>query len=514
MAELPKGLGSTDDINGRIKSAEERWNLWRSLHQEAYDFSMPDRETFRFQTAGQNKNRHVFDSTATLGLSQFSSRIQGGMVPPWQQWMDFQAGTSIPEDERDSVDQSLKDATDVFFNHINQSNFSTEAAPSFKDLGIGTGAIMVEELPFGEDKVLQFSNIPLAECYPETPPGSVIESTWRKQEVEARHLKRIWPEADLTTKLTSLVEKQPNAKVTIWNGMLFNPEDKLYWQIVFYQAEKTVLFTQSFKKKRMIVFRWDVTPGEVFGRGPIIQMLADIRTVNKVVEFTLKNAALQISGVYTGVDDGIFNPHTVRIAPGSVIPVSSNGTQNPSLTALTPSGNIQLGDLVADRLRDGIRKALFSDPLGDFDDPVRSATEMQIRQQEILRTSGAQISRLKTEFVEPIVAAVSEILQARGLLPEFRVDGEEVAMKPASPLAKAEALEDFNNTQIWMTALSGMMPFEAIAASVKIEDLPKSMQVQLGVNPDLVRTKEERADAGETAAALLEQQGDAGGQPA
>lgn len=491
---LPKGLGGVEDLASRIKSAKARWELWRSLHQEAYDYSMPDRETFRFHSPGQRKNRHVFDSTATLGISQFSSRIQGGMVPPWTQWMDFTAGTSIPKDERDKIDQGLQTATDVFFNHINQSNFSTEISPALKDLAIGTGAIMVEELPFGEDKILQFTNVPLSELYPEQPPGSIVESAWRKQLIEVRHIKRLWPEAELTAALSRVVEKEPTKEITIWNGMLFNPEDKLYWQIVFFEDEKAVLFQQSFKKKRLIVFRWDVTPGEVFGRGPIIQSLPDIRTLNKMDEFILQNAALQIAGVYTALDDGIFNPHTVRIAPGSVIPVAQNGTQNPTLQPLTPSGNLQLGELLAEQRRNNVRKALFSEPLGDFDDPVRSATEMQIRQQEMLRTSGAQISRQKTEMVEPIVAAVAEILQSRGLIPAFRVDGEEVTIKPSSPLAKAEALEDFNNTQMFMSTLQTFMPFEAIAVAVKVEELPKSIQVQLDVDPDLIRTKEERDD--------------------
>lgn len=504
---LPKGLGSVEDLVSRIKSARERWELWRSLHQEAYDYSMPDRETYRFHSPGQRKNRHVFDSTATLGISQFSSRIQGGMVPPWQQWMDFTAGTQIPKEDRDKVDTQLKDATDIFFNHLNQSNFSTEISPALKDLAVGTGAIMVEELPFGSDKVLQFTNVPLSELYPECPPGSIVESAWRKQKIQVRHILRLWPDAELPAALAKSIEKEPTKEITIWNGMLFNPEDKKYWQVVFYEAEKAVLFTQSFNKKRLIVFRWDVTPGEVFGRGPIIQSLPDIRTLNKADEFILQNAALQISGVYTGVDDGIFNPHTVRIAPGSVIPVANNGTQNPSIQPLTPSGNLQLGELLMEQRRQNVRKALFSDPLGDFQDPVRSATEMQIRQQELLRTSGAQISRQKTEMVEPIVAAVAEILQARGLLPVFRVDGEEVTIKPTSPLAKAESLEAFNNTQMFMSTLQSFMPFEAIAGSVKIEDLPKSMQEQLDVDPALIRSEEERAELAEAAQAAAQQMG-------
>lgn len=506
MAKLHKAFGSAKDLKKRIGGAVTLWNLWRSLHQEAYDYSMPDRETFRFHSPGQRKNRHIFDSTATLGLSQFSSRIQGGLVPPWAQWMDYSAGSSIPKGDKDNVDKKLKDHTNVFFNHLNQSNFSTEASVTFKDLGIGTGAIMLEELPFGEDKVLRFDNVPLSECYPETPPGSVVESGWRKQSVEAAHILRLWPEAEIPEGLHKIIDKAPETPVTIWNGHLFNPIDKRYHQVVFYMDESAILFTQSFAKKRFIINRWDVTPGEVFGRGPIIQMLPDIRTLNKIDEFILQNAAIQVAGMYTGVDDGVFNPHTVRIAPGSIIPVANNGTQNPSIQPLTPSGNLQLGDLLAEKRRENVRKALFSDPLGDFTDPVRSATEMLIRQQEILRTSGASISRQITEFMEPVVAASTEILQSRGLIESFSVDGEEVAMKPTSPLARAEALEDFQNTLQWMSTLAGIMPEEAIAGSVKIEELPKIMQEQLSVNPDLVRSEEERAELARIAEQRLEQE--------
>ena len=131
---------------------------------------------------------------------------------------------------------------------------------------------------------------------------------------------------------------------------------------------------------------------------------------------------------------------------------------------------------------------------------------MMIRQQEMLRTSGAQIARLITELVEPLVAAVTEILQNRGKMEEFRIDGEQVAMKPVSPLAKAESIEGFQNTQMFMNALSTMMPPEAIAVSVKIEDLPKSIQEQLDVDPDLIRTPEERDEITQQAQAAMEQQ--------
>ena len=475
------------------------------------DFAAPNRETFNEYSPGMRKNRHIYDSTAIIGAQQFSNRIQGSIMPAWSEWQEFVAGDEIEEQEAVSANQLLETITKKFFSVLNHSNFYTELAPSLIDLSIGTGAILIEENEFGKSDPIRFTNIPLAELYPEKPPAGAIDSVWRKQKMKPNHIKRVWPEAKLTQKLETMAEKPDCKEITIWNGQCYNADTGMYDHKVIYMAENALLFEQSFKTKRMIVFRWHVTPGEVFGRGPVIQMLPDIRTANVIREYMLRNAAIQMSGIYTGVSDGIFNPHTVRIAPGSIIPVASNSNQNPSLMPLTPSGNIGLGDVMLEQTQNIIRKALFADPLGELTDPVRSATEMMIRQQEMLKDAGASFGRLKTELIEPLTAAIMDILSALGEAPDLRIDGKEVTIKQQSPLAKSEALEDFQNTQVWMSNLMATMPQEAILGSVKVEDIPKVTGDQLGVNPALVRTEAERQQVAQAAQQAVENLG--GEQP-
>ena len=69
-----------------------------------------------------------------------------------------------------------------------------------------------------------------------------------------------------------------------------------------------------------------------------------------------------MTGVYTATSDGTWNPHTVTLAPGSIIPVGSNSNQNPSLKALESSGNPQLGDVIIDA---AARKALSNQHRGE-----------------------------------------------------------------------------------------------------------------------------------------------------
>lgn len=510
MAKIPVGHGGMKQLMKRFSATESRFNQWRSLHQEAMDFSAPQRETFSLHSPGQTKNRFVYDSTAEEGLEQFTSRLQGSLVPAWQQWMKLTAGDDIPKNEKEEVDKELAQATDTFFTHMNHSNFDTEITPSFTDLGIGTGCIMVEENDFNESSAVIFTNIPLAELYVEKPARGPIKNIWRKQSVEAGSIKTTWPNADIPTDLQKIIDKDPSSEVNILNAMLFNTNSKKYDQIVIW--EKKAIFSQSFNTRRMIAFRWKVTPGEAYGRGPAINKLPDIRTANKIVELTLGNAAIQMSGVYTGRSDGIFNPHTVAIAPGSIIPVGSNDNSNPTVRALTPSGNLNIADNMLNQMQNSIRKGFFSDPLGDLNDPVRSATENIIRNQEFLKNAGASIGRQMSELVEPLVAAVVDILKERGKIPDIEVNGKDVTIKQTSPLAKASDLEAFQNTQLWLSSMAQFVPPEVMALKVKIENLPREFGQQLGINPDLVRSDAETKEvAGQVQAAA--QAGLEGGAP-
>lgn len=499
MATIPKGAGSMESILKRIKAADERYNLWRSLHSEAMDYATPQRETISHKTQGSKKSRFIFDSTAIEGSEQFASRIQASLMPSWQQWAQLGAGDDIPEDEKDAVEKELKTGTDKFFSNINHSNFDTEITPALRDLSIGTGAILIEEADFTESSAFKFTCIPLSELYIE-PSGGV----WRKHRLPVQTIQDTWPEADLPPKLVKLLKEDPNQEVDIVNGMTKNQVSKKYDQFVVY--EKSLLFTQSFNTKRLIPFRWSVTSGESYGRGPAITKLADIRTANKIVELILGNAAIQMAGVYTGRSDGIFNPSTARIAPGVILPVQTNDNSNPSIQALTPSGNLGIADGLLEMMQNSIRKGFFSEPLGEITDPVRSATENIIRNQEFLKQSGAAIGRLKTELIEPLIVAGVDILKELGKFPNISIDGKEATIRMLSPLAKAEKVEDFQNTQLWMSTLTAMLPPEVIAAKVKVEDLPSEFMKQLGVNPDLVRSEAETKALGEKVAQAAEQQ--------
>ncbi|PCH98496.1 MAG: hypothetical protein COB84_01915 [Rhodobacteraceae bacterium] len=504
-------LGGINQLLKRFKAAQTEYELFRSIHQEAYDFTAPQRETFRFRSPGQEKNRHVYDSTATEGTVTHVGRIKSATMPSWKEWFKFTAGSIVPEDQIAAVNKDLEAGTKTFFNALNHSNFDTEIDPSLTDWTVGTGAIIMDSGELSGRDLFRFTNVPLAELYPEKAVKGRVRSGWRKQKLPVGHIKQLWPKAKLTDKLVKMIAKNPETEIDVLNGYLFNTKDKLYYNVVIRESEKHILFEQSFNTQRLIIFRADVIPGETFGRGPSIRLLPDIRSLNKIVEFDLRALALNVGGIFTGVNDGIFNPNTVRLAPQTIIPVASNSTTNPTLASVFSGGNAADVEVRVKDLRERIDKAYFANPMGDISDSVRTLGEQMARLQDMLKQRGASLGRLRSELIDRIAETGVDILQELGKFPKIKVDGEQVTLKHTSPLAQAEDLDDFEAIQTWASANIAIVGPEVFMGTAKVEDFPKVTARQLGIPADLIRSDAERKLIGEAAAQAAQSQ--LGGQP-
>ena len=196
------------------------------------------------------------------------------------------------------------------------------------------------------------------------------------------------------------------------------------------------------------------------GRAVEREKIADIKTANKVVELVLKNASIAVTGIWQADDDGVINPATIKLVPGTIIPkaVGSAG-----LTPLETPGRFDVSELVLDQLRGRIRKALFVDQLGQVSGPRMTATEVLERAAEMARVLGATYGRLQSELLSPLVGRARTILARRGEIPDFPLDHRMVALEYKSPQARFQAQQDVQNTVIWLETVQKLGP-EALSA--------------------------------------------------
>jgi len=143
----------------------------------------------------------------------------------------------------------------------------------------------------------------------------------------------------------------------------------------------------------------------------------------------------------------------VRLVPGAIIPKAPGSS---GLTPLAAPGDFDVSQLVLDDLRARIRRALLADRIGPARDARMTATEVLERSAESARLLGATYGRLQAELLTPLIARCLAILRRRGEVPPVLLDGREVRLRYASPLAQVQGRADAANTLLFLQAVRGL----------------------------------------------------------
>ena len=190
-----KDMSSLETMLARYKRAESIKELWRPTFEECFEYALPARESFYPTTAGQTKTDKIFDETAVVGVQEFASRLQAGIVPNFARWAELVSGSEIPLDQRKETDEMLDQVTNYVFEVLQNSNFSQEVHESFLDLAVGTGALLIEE---GDAvRPIRFTAVPLSRLCLDTGPNDTVDTIYRKRKIKASNIKLIYPKAVL-----------------------------------------------------------------------------------------------------------------------------------------------------------------------------------------------------------------------------------------------------------------------------------------------------------------------------
>jgi len=191
----------------RVSAARANKQQWEHHLRECYRYALPERNTMDERTRGAKKREYVFDATAVDSLEDYANRMETQLVPPTVNWMMLEAGSAIPEDQDDEIKQGLEQSTDVLFQHIRSSNFSSQIHETFLDLGISTGAIIVEAGD-GIQSGLNFRAASLSELILERSSRGTVDTVWRDLKVPAADIPKVWPHAKITEGLAQIIQGQ------------------------------------------------------------------------------------------------------------------------------------------------------------------------------------------------------------------------------------------------------------------------------------------------------------------
>ena len=226
----------------RFNKAKTDRVMFEGLFEECFEYALPMRQSFFHESPGQRRDDKIFDETAVVGTQEFASRLQSGLVPNFARWADFIAGSEVPKEEEDEVNNSLDEVTEYVFEIIQNSNFGQEVHESFMDLAVGTGVLLVEE----GDAInpVRFNAIPLPSVYLDTGADDKIDHVYRQRTLKYSDLPVAYPKAVFQERTAKAIVSQPDSKVKLVEIVCRNyekvNEDKFDFYVINIPEEEMI----------------------------------------------------------------------------------------------------------------------------------------------------------------------------------------------------------------------------------------------------------------------------------
>lgn len=475
-----------DDFLRRADKALEELDLNRQMFEDCYEYILPYRNTFVKDSNDKsfNKASKQYDSTPMIAANNFVNTMQSNFTPVFTRWAEFKAGAGVPEKQRDRINKDLSKLTDLVFTYLNASNFSTAVSEMYFDWGIGTGSLWLFE--GDETQPLNFVATPMSQMALSEGRFGSVDFRGRKWKIKARLIKATWPndEISLITELERMMKEKPDDEVELIEGCYYDYQELVWHYDVVHKASKHRILSRTYKEEICFTPRWMKVPGFSFGIGPFLLAMLDIKTLNKIKEYMLRSAALNIFGVYTVANSGAMNFSSATLTPGTFIPVERNaGANGPSIAPLPRNGDFQMQEFLVQDLKDSIRKVMLDNKMPAETPQPKTAFEIAQRIKEFQVDIGSAYGRAMYEFVQPLFKRIVAILSRKGLiqLPEgFEIDNFFVQVQVLSPIAQTQALEDVQRLMNNMNLTASVGGQELVMTSYEVENLPKWLADKTG----------------------------------
>ncbi len=362
----------------------------------------------------------LFDGTAADAADNLSACMYSLLTPPESLWLNL-----VPESE-ESPDPVA--ATMALRSNLNESNFYTTVHQCYMDLvTMGTACLFMSESPIGAASAFNFTAIPMTDIA--ILPNAVFHTAT----VTAQDVARRYPEWTPPRAIVDAIKQNPEYQLRLVQALI--DTEFTAWIDAGGNIENNIVATGTFETNPYIIFRWALASGELYGRGPILRALPDIKTANKVVELVLKNATIAVSGIWQADDDGVINLSNINLTPGAIIPKAVGST---GLTPLATGANFDVSQIILKDLRERIRHTMLADRIGTLSDKEMTATEILARNADMLRILGATYGRLLHEFIRPLCDRGLQILARRGVIDKISLHSD-AELKYIAPIAQMVA---------------------------------------------------------------------------
>lgn len=443
------------DFKQKLSQMQSARSTWESHWQELVDYIV-----FFFQdivtrgTPGRKKGSLLYDTTATVAALDFQNGLYGTMTNPALPWF------ALKTENEDLMDNAqikiwLQWLERQFYNVFNRSNFYSK----IKEIYLGLGTLSTAPLFIGEhfSHLAYFEPLNLGECFIDVDQYGKVDTLYRVFEMGPRQMAQKWGTAKLSEKTQEkLKANKLTEKVTVVH--VVEPRENrdpekldsknFPFTSVYYEQDSEEKFLEEggYREFPFCVPRFFTAPGEVYGRGPGMIALPEIKELQAMKADISQASQLRLR-------PPLILPHDGFLGPLNLTPFAVNFYRNDGNPAQDRIGSIPVGGEVAypdkelETKRHFIRQIFFNQLFEAMQDPRATLGQVLLSNQKDMERLGAFLGQTQDDLFNPMFDRLLSIMIRRfepewqaGTLPPppEELAGENLRIDYISPLAKAQ----------------------------------------------------------------------------
>ena len=484
----------------QLDAAAKNWvNHWDDVAK----YIVPRKDNvYGNNVPGDKKHQHLFDSTAINSNDELGAALSYLMSNPSTQWFEFTTG--IPRlDKIDSVSRWLHDAAKITQRSLSDTNFYTAIQETYADTpSFGTGVLFQEEDENGD---IYFTSFPIYEWRCRVDHKGDIVAAYRKYKLTVEAMADEFGTKNFNDSLKNMLQNTPDREMEIIH--MIEPRKSVeriikgktrnrlpYTSAHILVDTKTTLRIKGYGEFPASFPRFSRSSGEVYGRGPGMKALPDIKTLNQMEKTQLQSEQFRMAPPLQATENALLRP--VNYKPfGVTFRKPGSDKLEPLFSPSAVGAESGIGFI--ERKERKVERHFFIPQLRTIENDRMTATEIIQRRDEQFRSLGAILIRLSRELLEPQINRHFALLWKKGAFPEAPAELAEIGgafkIRYTSMIARAQIVGDAEN---FTRAISIAAPIlEAQPETwdnIEGDEVLRGTMQDLGVNPSFIRKPNKR----------------------
>lgn len=411
-----------DTIITRHEAMEAARAPWENLWERVAQLYLPMSNEWAGHSPGQRRNRHQYDAFAMGAIDRFDAAIEAGLMPRQTMWHRLSTGVDNLDDDTE-VKRYLEGMNRLLWRHryAPASQFAGQAHEVRQSHALyGTGCMLVEPRRSGG---MTYKAIHLSEIFVAANSAGIIDTVHRRFKMTARQAVQTFGDETPERIMRNYETGRHNERHEFIHAVMpredYEPgrvddKGKRFRGVYFETEKKEPIREEGYYDQPYIVSRYNVTPGEVYGRGPAVQRLPDVAMLNEMKRVAIDAANLAVNPPSMSSED--FSEYD--LLPGTMNPGALDDNGRPRVVPYNnqadPRISMDLMRDVRDQVDDGFLGVYFRVLL---ENPNMTATQAMLIAQQQGQMTAPAIGRLQAEWLDPLIRRESGILYRQGRHP-------------------------------------------------------------------------------------------------